>query len=148
MFVLKTRAPLVGLDLDMPTSPFASAANAVLIFKVPTGELTVDGNGNPVPSSSEVTVLALLRPGTPGVSNQSGIDEVTEEMSGYLVEPLELPAGIDYLSEPAEAEIKTSKSGVLKGSFKLLPVTQNPFVLSAGVEGLFEIRGLLSYRRS
>ncbi len=87
----------------MPISPFASAANAKLVFKVPNGELTFDNNGNPVPTSSEVTLLALLRPGEPVVNPEGGIDEVVEEVSGYLVDPLELPPGIDYSSEPGSS---------------------------------------------
>ncbi|AUB36140.1 hypothetical protein COO91_02041 [Nostoc flagelliforme CCNUN1] len=134
--------------MDMSISPFASAVNARLVFKIPNGALTTDGNGNPVPTTSEIVVLALLRFGKSEVKHESGVDEVTEEVSGYVVDPIELPQEIDDLSEPAQAEIKKSKSLVLNAQFKLLPQIQNPFVLSAGVEGLSKIRGVLSYRRS
>lgn len=123
------------------TSPFAAQANAELIFQIADGAIESDRYGNPVPISSSYKVIALLKPSSANAQERAGVDETEELMEGYLVDPLNLPDGINPLMV-AEATITVALNKRQTGTFKLLPTTQNPFLIAAGIDNLTKVQGI------
>lgn len=128
------------------SSPFTSFANAVLNFDLPTGEEYYNEVGNRVVQTSPVQLLVMLSPvkDAATVLQYVGDDQTSELMSGYLVSPLSMP---ENLTPPIEgtAEIETA-IGVNKiGTFKLLPLTQSPYLVGLKIEFLTKVFGTFSY---
>jgi len=126
------------------SSPFTSVANAKLVFPVLSSGLVEDDYGNKVPIKSSITVVALLqtikKTGTtlPDRYKKAGLDVNSKLFEGYLVDPLELPVS---LQPPCigTGEIKTATNRIESGKVELIPVSQNPFVVSAGVKEVTKI---------
>lgn len=133
----------------MSSSPFATVANAKLIFDVQNGLNGIDEYGNPKSSFRKIELIALLTQITGVKSKKGGFSYATteqyqlvqEDFIGYLINPLTLP---DELRPPIKgwAEITTGFNRVESGEFELLPVTQDPYVLSAGVNIITQIKGI------
>lgn len=125
------------------SSPFTPFANAVLTFNLPTGEVSVNSVGNTVVVTTPLEFAAMLSPvrDTAEVNFYVGDDDVSELMKGYLVEPLSFPA---TLTAPIEgiAQVKTAIGITKTGTFKLLPVTQSPYLTGLKIEFLNKIRGV------
>lgn len=144
------------------SSPFAPFANAVLNFDLPTGEEYYNEVGNRVVQTTPVQLLVMLSPvrDAATVNQYVGDDQTSELMSGYLVSPLSMP---ENLTPPIEgtAEITTAiggarhtlpdgtsgrMAGVNKtGTFKLLPLTQSPYLVGLKIEFLTKVFGTFSY---
>lgn len=126
-------------------SPFVNAANAEIVFFVPGVETTEDKNGNLAPVEVEQKIIALLKPSKPSPKIQAGMDEFDEYLKGYLVDPVEMPDSISsFMAGRIIRKISASKK--IEGIFRLLPLSQNPFVMAAGVEGVYQISGLFKAR--
>lgn len=126
-------------------SPFTKFANVTLIFDVVTGKkFEVDPvTGNEVPKTSKLSVIACLEPSKTKMDNrvreQIGSDKAVETLTGYLVSPLQLPESIKP-GAIAEAEVKTSTKTKAKGRAYLLPpLTNDPYVIGAGVDKINQI---------
>lgn len=128
------------------SSPFTSFANAVLTFNVPTGNVTINLVGNRVVETSPLQFTAMLKPvkDAAEVSFYVGDDDVSELMKGYLVEPLVFPA---TLTAPIEgkAEVKTAIGVTKSGTFKLLPLTQSPYLTGLSIEFLTKVTGVFKH---
>lgn len=126
------------------SSPFLSVANAKLTFKVSSGALQKDAWGNVVPVTETITLIALLQEAKksgvtlPDRYRKEGLDINAKILEGFLVEPLELPLSI---RPPCTgyAEIRLATNRVELGKFEMVPVSQNPFVVSAGVKDVTKI---------
>jgi hypothetical protein len=126
------------------SSPFLSVANAKLTFRVSGDSLEVDAWGNIVPVEETVTIVALLQEAKKtGISlpdryRKEGLDINAKILEGFLVEPLELPLAI---RPPCTgyAEIRLATNRLELGKFEMVPVSQNPFVVSAGVKDVTKI---------
>lgn len=126
------------------SSPFLSVANAKLTFKVSGSNLVEDSRGNVVPVTETITLVALLQEAKKtGVSlpdryRKEGLDINAKTLEGFLVEPLELPLSI---RPPCTgyAEIRLATNRIELGKFEMVPVSQNPFVVSAGVKDVTKI---------
>lgn len=125
------------------TSPFATFANAVLTFNLPTGQVSVNAVGNTVVVTSPLQFTAMLSPvrDTAEVNFYVGDDDVSELMKGYLVAPLSFPAS---LTAPIEGTciVKTAIGITKTGTFKLLPVTQSPYLTGLKIDFLNRISGV------
>ena len=129
----------------MARSPFLKFANATLTFDVASGnKFTVDPvTGNDIAKMSKLTVIACLEPSKAKLSSQIreqiGLDKAVEMLSGYLVSPLQLPESLKP-GAIAEAVIKTSTKTKAKGrAYLLTPVTNDPYVVGAGVDIINQI---------
>lgn len=126
------------------SSPFLSVANAKLTFKVSGDSLGADAWGNVVPVTETITLVALLQEAKKtGVSlperyRKEGLDINAKILEGFLVDPLELPL---VIRPPCTgyAEIRLATNRVELGKFEMVPVSQNPFVVSAGVKDVTKI---------
>jgi len=127
----------------MPTlSPFTKYANATITFQIPTGSYTIDPvTGNPTSSTTATTVKAILNPSKADPKYYEGADESWEVLEGYWVDPLTPPAGI-VPGMVGTATVTTSIGLAVSGSFRLLPITQDPFVIGANVTIISPIKGL------
>lgn len=126
----------------MAISPFTKYANASLTFEIRNGDYTIDPTtGNPIGSTTSTTVKAILNPGNANPKYYAGTDEAWEFMEGYWVDPLTPPDGITP-GMTAAAVIITSPGSSATGTFKLMPVTQDPYVIGAGVNIITPIKGL------
>lgn len=125
------------------SSPFATFANAVLTFNVPTGNVTVNTVGNRVVETSPLSFTAMLKPvkDTAEINYYVGDDDVSELLKGYLIEPLIFAPS---LTAPIEgsAQIQTAIGTTKTGTFKLLPLTQSPYLTGLGIEFLTKIQGV------
>lgn len=125
------------------SSPFTPFANAVLTFNVPTGNVTINLVGNRVVETSPLQFTAMLKPvkDAAEVSFYVGDDDVSELMKGYLVEPLVFPPNLTAPIE-GKAEVKTAIGVSKSGTFKLLPLTQSPYLTGLGIDFLTKITGV------
>lgn len=125
------------------SSPFKSFENAVLIFQVPTGNVTTNSVGNRVVETGPVELKAMLKPVKDAAEVQFyvGDDETSELMSGYLTEPTVLPASVHPPIE-GTCEVKTAIGVTRTGHFKLLPHTNNPYLVSLNIAFLSKIIGI------
>lgn len=122
------------------TSPFEFAANAVLNFKIPSDEIETNEFGNIVSVKKSLKIIALLKVKKKKYDNRDGADTTDIELEGYLVEPLEYPQEITD-GMIGEAEIKLNSNDISKGSFVVSKKTENPFLLSAKIQGFTRIEG-------
>lgn len=124
-------------------SPFKHYENALLRFQIPTGKVVVNRVGNRVQEVEPVEVRAMLRPSKNlvQINYYVGEDQTSELLTGYLTEPLTMPR---YLHPPAdgEAEIKTAIGITRKGTFKMLPNTQSPYIMGTDIPFLTKILGI------
>ncbi len=124
-------------------SPFKQFENAKLTFQIPTGKVVVNRVGNRVQEVGPVEVRAMLKPSKNAVqiNYYVGDDQTLELLTGYLTEPLTMPR---YLHPPVdgEAEIKTAIGITRKGTFKLLPNTQSPYIMGVDIPFLTKITGV------
>lgn len=126
------------------SSPFLSVANAKLTFQVSGGSLQEDAWGNVVPITETITLVALLQETKksgvtlPDRYRKEGLDINAKILEGFLVDPLELPLSI---RPPCigHAEVRLATNRVETGKVELIPVSQNPFVVSAGVKDVTKI---------
>jgi hypothetical protein len=103
-----------------------------------------DSRGNVTPVEDTLTLVALLQEAKKsGVSlpdryRKEGLDINAKILEGFLVDPLELPLSI---RPPCTgyAEIQLATNRVELGKFEMVPVSQNPFVVSAGVKDVTKI---------
>lgn len=129
----------------MSLSPFSIAMNSRIVFKIAAGGTSEDKNGNLIPNLKDEEIQALLKPGNPTPSIRAGMDDFDEYLQGYLVIPIVMPATIVPLME-GEIIRRVSFNTNITGTFRLLPQAQNPFVIAAGVEGVYQISGLFRWR--
>jgi hypothetical protein len=132
------------------TSPFIGFDNAILTFSVSDGTFTINSVGNRTPGSKTEIIKAVLKE----VQNRSTVSRYADEiqqfagadgrarlMEGYLVSPTTYPPNIKFLAE-ADAEITVILGRTETGRFKLLPVTQSPYVVALGVDLIEPIIGI------
>lgn len=128
-------------------SPFKQFENARLTFQLPTGKFTLNKVGNRVQEVGPVEIRAMLRPSKNlvQINYYVGEDQTSELLTGYLTEPLTMPR---YLHPPAdgEAEIKTAIGITRKGTLKILPNTQSPYIMGTDIPFLTKILGV--FRRT
>lgn len=126
-------------------SPFSTFANATLTFEVVAVTGTVDEFGNKEFAPTALTFRAMLSPvkDTAQVNYYVGDDDVSELMSGYLVEPTLFP---DTIASPTEgiAEVKTQVGVIKTGTFKLLPMSQSPYLMGVNIDFLTKIQGVFT----
>ena len=126
------------------SSPFLSVANARLTFKISGDSLGVDAWDNIVPVTETITLVALLQEAKKSGVNlperyrKGGLDVNTKILEGFLVDPLELPLTV---RPPCTgyAEIRLATNRLELGKFEMFPVSQNPFVVSAGVKDVTKV---------
>lgn len=129
-------------------SPFANYANATLTFEIGDGQYSIDPvTLNPVEGKNEVVVKAILEATGGTVKEETkGIQEAWEVMKGYLVEPVNLSAVFAF-NLVATADIEIAPGVIAHGTFKLMPVVNNPYVMGAGVDIITEVKGLFRRQR-
>jgi hypothetical protein len=132
------------------TSPFIGFDNAVLTFSVSDGTFTINSVGNRTPGSKTEIIKAVLKEvqnrGTVSryadeIQQFAGADGRARLMEGYLVSPTTYPPNIKFLAE-ADAEITVILGRTETGRFKLLPVTQSPYVVALGIDLIEPIIGI------
>lgn len=124
----------------METSPFDFAANAILNFQVPTEDVETNEFGNIVSVKKSLKIIALLKVKKKDYRNRDGADTTDIELEGYLINPLEYPQEIvDGMI--ADAEIKLNSNNINKGTFVIRKKPENPFLLSAQINGFTKIEG-------
>ena len=124
------------------SSPFSNYANTVLTFQLPTGLMTADDNGNPIPQVEAVEVTALLqRDLRRDPQGLPGIDQDRSLLKGWLVNPLMLPPGV-AAGVIADCAITESPEQTNVGKFEILDALQNPFVMGVGIRFLTRVRGI------
>ena len=125
-------------------SPFENYANAEILFDVPTEEFTTDDFGNPIPVVKEIKLIALLENESQShkstILEGDGIGSTSINFKGYLVNPPHLPRN---LAVPAmgTATIRFAPNNYQTGTFKLLPLVQDPYVVATGINIITEIKG-------
>ena len=129
-------------------SPFKGFENAEIIFQVQEGDYLVNAVGNPIASTKEVKIIALLKESKSSSSkyaeeilNFAGVDGYVYLLEGYLVEPTTYPKELQFMME-GEAEITVSTNMPKNGRFKLLPVVQSPYSVATGIDIVTPIKGL------
>jgi len=124
-------------------SPFSSFANAILMFQVPNGMVSINSVGNTVVETLPQTFTAMLSPvrDTAEINYYLGDDDISELLRGYLVNPLSFPTG---LTAPIEggAVVQVAIGVPKTGSFKLLPKVQSPYLVGLGISFLTSIYGV------
>lgn len=119
-------------------SPFASFANATLIFKVP-GSTVINSLGNPQGAVTDLVVTAMLRKSNRQPTNilNPGSDVDLVLLTGRCINPIALP-----LAVVAESVAQAIVDGVA-GEFVLSASIQSPFVsravLGQAIEGHFRV---------
>ena len=119
-------------------SPFASFANATLIFKVP-GVTVINSLGNPQGAVTDLVVTAMLRKSNRQPTNilNPGSDVDLVLLTGRCINPIALP-----LTVVAESVAQAIVDGVA-GEFVLSASIQSPFVsravLGQAIEGHFRV---------
>jgi hypothetical protein len=120
----------------MTTSALNQFANATLIFRVPGGNLvTNEVTGNVSVQSDEVTIRAYLKligrnNRRLTVPNIPGVDESSEQVDGYLCDPVSLPAGVKQYARG------TATIGDRTGTFVLVLPTLSPIVFSLKISNI------------
>lgn len=120
-------------------SPFASFANATLIFKVP-GVTVINSLGNPQGAVTDLVVTAMLRNSNRQPTNilNPGSDVDLVLVTGRCISPIALP-----LAVVAESVAQAVINGVV-GEFVLSANIQSPFVpkeiLGQTIKGHFRVR--------
>jgi hypothetical protein len=104
--------------------------------------------GNPIASTKEVKIIALLKQSksfnsqyAQEIQNFAGADGYVFLLEGYLVEPMVYPEEIQFMME-GEAKITLSINMPENGRFKLLPIIQSPFLTTASIDLVTPINGL------
>lgn len=119
-------------------SPFASFANATLIFKV-SGSTVINSLGNPQGVVTDLVVTAMLRKSNRQPTNilNPGSDVDLVLLTGRCINPIALP-----LTVVAESVAQAIVDGVA-GEFVLSASIQSPFVsravLGQAIEGHFRV---------
>lgn len=96
-----------------------------------------------MPVTAPVKIRALLKPvrDVAQIQYYLGADQTSDLMRGYLVEPMTLPAGLRPPTE-GRAEIEVAIGVVAKGTFKILPLVQSPYLIGAGIDLVNKIQGV------
>ncbi|MBD2489031.1 hypothetical protein [Aulosira sp. FACHB-615] len=136
------------------TSPFSGFDNTTLTFQIADGSHKANAIGNYIPLTIPVIIKALLKQTTDTsaveryareIQQFAGADGYASLLEGYLVAPVTYPKGVEFLME-ADAEIIVAVGKPEKGRFKLLPITQSPYLVGAGVDIVTPIKGI--FRRN
>lgn len=129
-------------------SPFKSFENAEIIFQVTDGNYLVNAVGNPIASTKEVKIIALLKQSksfnsqyAQEIQNFAGADGYVFLLEGYLIEPMVYPEEMQFMME-GEAKIALSPGMSKDGRFKLLPIIQSPYLVASNVDIVTPIKGL------
>ncbi|MBD2437340.1 hypothetical protein [Nostoc sp. FACHB-110] len=136
------------------TSPFTGFDNSVLTFQIAGGTYTTNTLGNRIPATIPTIIKALLKPVTDSgaveryakeIQQFAGADGFASLLEGYLVLPTTYPQGVEFLME-ADIEIMVALGKPETGRFKLLPITQSPYVVGMGIDIVTPIKGI--FRRN
>ncbi|MCC5640635.1 hypothetical protein LC593_33350 [Nostoc sp. CHAB 5844] len=136
------------------TSPFSGFDNTTLTFQIADGSHKTNVLGNYTPSTIPVIIKALLKQTTDTsaveryakeIQQFAGADGYASLLEGYLVAPSTYPQGVEFLAE-ADAEIMVALGKPERGRFKLLPITQSPYVVAMGIDIVTPIKGI--FRRN
>jgi hypothetical protein len=129
-------------------SPFKGFENAEIVFQVPSGDYLVNAVGNPIASTKEVKIIALLKQSksfnsqyAQEIQNFAGADGYVFLLEGYLIEPTVYPEEVQFMME-GEAIITLSINTPRNGRFKLLPIIQPPYLVAASIDLVTPIKGL------
>jgi hypothetical protein len=124
----------------MNISPFDFAANAVLNFDIPSDGVKTNDFGNIVSVKKSLRIVALLNIKKKDYQNREGANTTDIALEGYLVSPIEYPKEITD-GMIANAEIKLNSNEISKGTFVVSKKPENPFLLSAKIQGFTKIEG-------
>lgn len=136
------------------TSPFTGFENTTLTFQIADGSHKTNAIGNYIPSTTPTIIKALLKQTTDSsaveryakeIQQFAGADGYASLLEGYLVLPATYPQGVEFLME-ADAEIMAALGKPETGRFKLLPITQSPYVVGMGIDIVTPIKGI--FRRN
>lgn len=128
------------------SSPFAAFTNATIQFKIPTGAITFNSVGNRVVETSDIVIKAMLNPirDAATLNQYVGDDENSELFSGYLTDPLTLPANFHPPIE-GQATIETSVGIAQTGTFKLLPSSSSAYLVGLKIDFLNKVIGVFRH---
>ena len=126
----------------MTTSPLAGFDNAVLTFRIGTGTTSTGESGNPIEVTRNVTARVVLKPKRSRTQGKPGVDDTVTWFEGFWVEPTGIPPGVTN-DTPCTCRIENSIGQFQEGKFELAPLTQNPYLVSLGIDFINRLEGKL-----